>query len=271
MIAQACLQSQDLVLQVAAFLLSDINLSTNSSGGSIAIGSIEASGAGAAAVQFQGVFTPIADALPGMDAGNITILATGNIQTDAIHAYGGGGAGAYCCISRGGAGGAGGNVLISSSLGSIVLNGDVNVSGGGGAGGNITLVTTVNGGITTNGPLLSAGGGGGAGTDEEINRDNAIFRQGGASFGGGVAAVMEEEVVAAVFLVLVVQVMELRILLFQEDLTLLPLVDKELVAPATIYFSLILHRHPSIKIIQAENLVLGAIVRTLLPRLAPAI
>lgn len=208
-------------------LLSDISLATNSneisifayagssSDGAVQIGSMEASGAGAPAFQFDG---PVGhgNAPSGMSGGDITVIADGNIETGFIRTYGGGGAGGYCCAEMsggvyihgvGGNGGNGGNVMITSNFGSITINGDINTSGGGGgggsgagpdpltapaapggaggAGGSITLITTVLGGVTTNGPLLSAGGGGGAGTDEEIFRDDSIFRQGGASFGGG--------------------------------------------------------------------------------------
>lgn len=117
--------------------------------------------------------------------GYINISARDNVETGYLRAFGGGGSGGTpigCC--NGGSGGGGGSIGISSSTGSITVDGDINTSGGGGGGGGwnapggsggaITL-TASGGDITVNGPVLAANGGDGSGN----------YGAGGGSFGGG--------------------------------------------------------------------------------------
>jgi hypothetical protein len=101
----------------------------------------------------------------GLAAGTITILATDNITTGELSAYGGGGGGGESPLGAGGNGGAGGQITVTSLLGDVDIQGVVNASGGGGGGGSNGTVPLDLDFI----PVGFAGGGGG----------------GGGSFGGG--------------------------------------------------------------------------------------
>ena len=162
--------------------------------GTVSVGTLNSSGAGAdCCYNMGGVKAP-----SGQGAGNITISAPGGISTGALRAFGGGGAGGYASDAPGGDGGKGGSVSLTT-LGNIVVGGEINTSGGGGGGlsasttpstfggaggaaGNITISTS--GKVVTFGPILAAGGGGGAGNTKAPCCPQ-IYRNGGGSFGGG--------------------------------------------------------------------------------------
>lgn len=154
-----------------------------SAAGTVTVGNIDASGIGTLAT------TP-GKGQSGGSAGFVSVVASSNITTGYIRAFGGGGAGGNPFNGGngfGGAGGAGGNIDVVASSGNITVAGDINTSGGGGGGGsvatggnggqagNISLAALL-GDINISGPVLSVGGGGGG---------NGNGGGGGGSFGGG--------------------------------------------------------------------------------------
>lgn len=189
------------------------------SGGSITTGGIDVSGIGGFSyVTYQDPYfvTIYSYAQAG---GQVNISAANDISTGYIRAYGGGGVGGGGVnvvpeFFDGKDGAAGGSVFVKSNLGSVTVNGDLNVSGGGGggggafisssssgllpflfaggnggAGGSVSLESGVNGSMQIAGPVLAAAGGGGgfgstfrhAGSGDTLGVGGA----GGGSFGGG--------------------------------------------------------------------------------------
>jgi hypothetical protein len=139
--------------------------------------------------------TQVGPAGSGGSAGGVFIFAGSNITTGNLFAYGGGGGGAALVLSDGGSGGSGQPITLTSSNGSITVNGVINSSGGGGGGyrvvpttggpaGQVTL-TALKSSITVTGGIAAAdGGGGGASVGDTFTNSSGAGGGGGASLGG---------------------------------------------------------------------------------------
>lgn len=133
----------------------------------------------------------------GQAAGTISVLATDDITTGSLSAYGGGGGGGQSAMGAGGNGGAGGLITVTSLLGDINIQGVLNASGGGGGGGANGTVTLNNdfipvgfsGGGGGGGGSLGAAGGGGEGSLFESGPFTNFAGAGGNGGNAGIIAV----------------------------------------------------------------------------------